>query len=201
MARGTAACFSLDKIRGVTVDVEAHVASVEPDDGVWLRGCVVHENVFLLDDVGGGQSLLGAYFVDRNKHGGVDGAHDIEEGAGDTLHACDAGFINFWCGCGVWGVLHLGPVRWHEPFVGRVLGAWGHGVLEAIQGFADRVGHGDVDVISGVVPFDGQATVLAARWVDGDGVIILERVDELGGVVCGKELDTKVVYIKGGGGG
>ena len=41
-------------------------------------------------------------------------------------------------------------------------------MLEAIQGFADSVGHGDVDVIAGVVPVDWQATVLAARWVDGD---------------------------------
>ena len=59
-------------------------------------------------------------------------------------------------------------------------------MLEALQGFADRVGHGDIDVIAGVFPFDGQATVLAARWVDGDGVIIPERVKEVGGVVSGK---------------
>ena len=50
----------------------------------------------------------------------------------------------------------------------RVLGARGHGVLEALQGFADSVGHGDVDVISGVVPVDFQAAVLAAGWVEGD---------------------------------
>ena len=51
--------------------------------------------------------------------------------------------------------------------MGRLLGARGHGVLEVLQGFVDRVGHGDLDVIGGVVPFDGQASVLAARWVDG----------------------------------
>ena len=64
--------------------------------------------------------------------------------------------------------MYLGSVRWRNKLVGRVLGARGHGVLEALQGFADRVSHGYVDVISGVVPFDGQAAVLAARWVDGD---------------------------------
>ena len=64
--------------------------------------------------------------------------------------------------------MHLGLVRWRKPLVGRVLGARGHGVMEALQGFVDRVGHGDVDIISGVVPFDGQAAVLAARWVDSD---------------------------------
>ena len=52
--------------------------------------------------------------------------------------------------------------------MGRVLGERGHGVLEALQGFVDRVGHGDVDIISWVVPFDGQAAVLAAIWVGGD---------------------------------
>ena len=55
--------------------------------------------------------------------------------------------------------MYLGPVHWREPLVGRLLGERGHGVLEALQGFADRVGHGDVDIISGVVPFDGQAVI------------------------------------------
>ena len=63
-------------------------------------------------------------------------------------------------------------------------------MLETFQIFADRVG----GVIFGVVSFDGQAAVLSARWVDGDGVIFSERVDEVGGVVCGKELDTEIVY-------
>ena len=47
--------------------------------------------------------------------------------------------------------------------MGRVLGERGHGVLEALQGFADNVGHGYVDVIDGVFPFDCQATVLTTR--------------------------------------
>ena len=52
--------------------------------------------------------------------------------------------------------------------MGRVLGARGCGLLEALQGFADSVGNGYVNVISGVVPVDCQTAVLAARWVDGD---------------------------------
>ena len=54
--------------------------------------------------------------------------------------------------------------------MGRVLGARECRVLEALQVFADSVGHGDVDVISGVVPVDCQTAVLAARWVDGDQI-------------------------------
>ena len=51
---------------------------------------------------------------------------------------------------------------------GECWGAHEHGVLEAFQGFVDRVGHEDVDVISRAVPFDGQAAVLDAIRVDGD---------------------------------
>ena len=38
VARSVTARFGLNNIRCVTVNVEAHVASVEPDDGVRLRG-------------------------------------------------------------------------------------------------------------------------------------------------------------------
>ena len=95
MACSTTARFGLDKIRCVAVDVEAHVASVEPDDGVRLCGCVVHENLFLLDGVRGGRRLLGTNFVECEEHGGVDGARDVEKGVGDALHARDAVFIKF----------------------------------------------------------------------------------------------------------
>ena len=115
--------------------------------------------------------MLGANFIECNEHCGVDGVRGVEESARDALHVFDAVFIKFWCDRGVGRLFRLGPIRRREPFVGRVLGERGLGVLEALQGFADGVGHGDVDVISRVVPFDGKPAVLAARWVDGDGVI------------------------------
>ena len=62
----------------------------------------------------------------------------------------------------------LAPYVGASHLWGGVLGERGHGLLEALQGFVEKVGHGDVDVISGVVPFDGQAAVLAATWVEGD---------------------------------
>ena len=52
--------------------------------------------------------------------------------------------------------------------MGRVLGARGHGVMEALKGFADSVGHGDVNIIARLVPVDCHTAVFAARWVDGD---------------------------------
>ena len=70
--------------------------------------------------------------------------------------------------------------------MGRVLGARGHRALEALQGFSDGVGHEDVDVIARVVPFDGKPAVLAARWVDSDGVMPPEPVEEVSIVDGGK---------------
>ena len=54
VSHNATASFGLDEIRCVNVDVEAHVASVEPDDGVQLCGFVVDEHLCLLDGVGGG---------------------------------------------------------------------------------------------------------------------------------------------------
>ena len=98
MARIAAVFFTLDEVRGIAVNVEAHVDSMEPDDGVRLRGHIVHEHFFLLDGVSGWQGFLGAYFVESDKHCGVNGTCNVEEGAGNTLHECDATFIKVWCG-------------------------------------------------------------------------------------------------------
>ena len=95
MAHGVATCFVLDDIHGVAVNLEAHVASVEPDDGVRLHGRVVYEHFFCLEGVIGWRGLLGAYFVERDKHRGIDSTCNVEEGSGDTLHACDATFVKF----------------------------------------------------------------------------------------------------------
>ena len=144
--------------------------------------------------------MLGTDFVERNKHGGVDRARDVEKGAGDALYARDAAFLKFRCSRGVGRLLHLGTIRRCETFVGRMLRARGHGVLEELQVFADRVEHGYVNVIARVVQFDIKFGVLASRGVDGDGLTCPERVKEVGDVVGGKELDSEVIYSKGEGG-
>ena len=144
--------------------------------------------------------MISADLIECDDHCGVDGARYVDKSAGYALHARDAAFVKFRCGCGVGRVLHLGPISRRGKFVGRVLGVRGHGVLEALQGFTDGFGHGDVDVIARVVPFDGKSEVLSSRGVDGNGAIRPERVEEVGGVVGGEEIDSKVIYSEGEGG-
>ena len=151
-----------------------------------MRGSVVHQHLRFLDGVGGGRSLLSADFVEHDKHGGIDGMIDVEKGSGDTLHARDAAFLKFRCSCGIRRVLHLGPIHRCEPFLGGVLRARGYGVLEVLQGFAEGVGHGYVDIVIRLVPINGKSTVPADIWVDGDGVIIPECIEEVCGVVSGE---------------
>ena len=69
---------------------------------------------------------------------------------------------------------------------------FGDAVLEALQGFTAGVGHVDVDVVFWVVPIDGQSTVLSARLVDSDGVILSQNIKEMGGVVVGEELEPSI---------
>ena len=97
--------------------------------------------------------------------------------------------------------MKFGTIHRCKPFVREILGTFGDGVLEAFQGFSDGVGHRYVDVVFWVVPIDGQYAVLAARWVDGDGVMILECIYEVSVVVGGEEIYSKVVYSKSEGGG
>ena len=144
--------------------------------------------------------MLGTNFIECDEHCGVDGARYVDKSAGDAFHARDAAFFKFRCGRGVGRVLRLGLIHRRKPFVGIVLRACGHGVLEALQGFADVVGNGDADVTVRVVPIDGESALLATRRVDGDRVILPECVDEVGGVVVGKEFDFKVIYSEGEGG-
>ena len=181
--------------------MKTHVASVKTNNGVRLGGSVVHQHLGLFDGVSGRRSLLRSDFVERNEHGGIDGARDVEEGAGDALHAFDTVFLKRRCCCGFGRVLDFGTIRRCEPFVGRILGAFRSGVLEAFQCVGDGVWHGDVDVVFWVVPPNGQSAVLAAGSVDGNGIMILEGIDEVGGVVGGEEFDAKVIYSKSEGGG
>ena len=73
MARSMTACFGMNKLRCVTVNVETHVTSVKTDDGVWLCWSIVHQNVCLLDGGDDGRSFLGADFVETYKNNGIDG--------------------------------------------------------------------------------------------------------------------------------
>ena len=70
--------------------------------------------------------------------------------------------------------------------MGRILGEFGGGVLEAFQVFAGGVWHGDVNGVFWVVPINGQSAVIADRWVNGDEVMLSGCIDEVGGVVGGK---------------
>ena len=54
VACSVTARFGMNKIRRITFNVESHVASVEPDDGVRLCICVVHHLLRFLDGVGVG---------------------------------------------------------------------------------------------------------------------------------------------------
>ena len=124
MACGAAARFRLDEICSVAVDVEAHVASVEPDDGAQLCCCVVHERFCLLDGVGGGKSFFGTNSIERNEYCGVDGESVVEEVAGDALHTCDAAFSSFGA------AVALGEYCTLDPYVGasHLWGeCWGRG--------------------------------------------------------------------------
>ena len=72
------ALFGLNQVLCVTVNVDTYFSSVKIDDYVWLCGNVVHQYFYVLDSVGDRRSFLGADSVERDYHGGINGARNKE---------------------------------------------------------------------------------------------------------------------------
>jgi hypothetical protein len=62
-----------------------------------------------------------------------------------------------------------------------------------VKGGRNIVGHGNVDIFFGVVPFYSEATIKFAFPVGGNGVKVLKGIDEVVGIVFANILDAKVI--------
>ena len=52
-----------------------------------------------------------------------------------------------------------------------------------------------------IIPIQVEAAVEGTRPIDGDGVVVLDRLDEVESVGLGKRLDPKIIHTQGEGGG
>ena len=118
---GPAAGFFDREVRGITVDMETHIAGVIADGGIGVGGDVVEELVdgFVCSGCCGG--LFGGDCVECDEHRAVDCSCVIEEGSDDALDAC---YFGWWedgeIGL-VDGVLYFGAVVGAVPLMRRVL--------------------------------------------------------------------------------
>ena len=78
-----------------------------------------------------------------------------------------------------------------------MLGAGRWCVLKSMEGFGDVAWHGDVDVLFGIVPIDGQTTIFTSCPLDGDMVGLLKGLDEMQGIIVAKVLDAEIIDCKG----
>jgi hypothetical protein len=77
--------------------------------------------------------------------------------------------------------------------MGCIFAAGWRVVSELVKGGRHVVGHGNVDKFFGVVPFDSEATIKFAFPVGGNGVKVLQGIDEMVGIVFANIFDAKVV--------
>eukprot|EP00978_Attheya_sp_CCMP212_P035731 scaffold157281_cov78-Attheya_sp.AAC.1 len=83
VATCSAPCLGFREVRGITVDLEAHVACIKADSGFGFGGTVVEE---LGDGLGFGLGVLrGSQGTKDNQHGGVHCTGIIEESADNFL--------------------------------------------------------------------------------------------------------------------
>jgi hypothetical protein len=144
----------------------------------------------------GGVGLGSSDSVEDDKHGWFNGNAVIQEWTDDLLQACHLAFVERRAGVKIRCVLNLCTVGWLIPFVGCIFTAGWHVVLELVKSSRNIVRHGDVIILRGVVPFDGEATLKFAFPVGRDDVKVLEGFDEVVGIVFSNVLDTKVVNNK-----
>ncbi len=144
-----------------------------------MGGRIVEELSAGLGGRGGAFGLGGGKGTEADKHGGVNGAGVVQEGADDFLEASFVGRVHWWRVVGRSGELGLGAVVGARPSVGGVLRPSGRGVGETLEGFFDVAGHGDVESACRIVPVEGEAEILGAGPVCGDLVETVEGVDEV----------------------
>ena len=78
-----------------------------------------------------------------------------------------------------------------------MLWAFGRRMLELMKGCLDIVGHGYVTGACNLVPCNGKSSEEGTGPVNGDGVKVLEGLDEVVGVFLADVLDPKVVGNEG----
>ena len=84
-----------------------------------------------------------------------------------------------------------------SPLVGVMLGPLRGGMAETLSRFLDIVGHGDIDIWSGlgsVIPIKGKATVSGAGPVDGHIIVFFDGCDEMVGVGFTEIFDTEIIH-------
>ena len=118
--------------------------------------------------------LSGSEGTERNEHGGVDGTGILAESADDLLESRDGGLVERGGVVGFGSELSWDSIVRFEPGMGRMLGTRGFWMLEALKGFGNIAGHGEVGSALTVVPLQGETNVLGTGPVGGDVVELAE---------------------------
>jgi hypothetical protein len=132
----------------------------------------------------GGVGLGSCDGAESDEHCWVNGNAVVQERTDDLLEAGHLGFVERRASVEIGCVLDFGAVGRLIPFVGCTAG-W--------RVCSNIVGHRNVNILLGVVPFYGEATIKFTFPGGGDDVKILKGFDEVVGIVFADVLDAKVV--------
>ena len=163
------------------------------DSGTGMCGEVIQHTVVLFDGIGGSTGLLGAEYIGHMKDGWINGTAIVQELPNALLEMfallCGGCFRAVWVGFG-----DGGGAEFERCVCGRaVYRAFGLRVVQGFKSFLNILGHGDVNISVWVVPFEGKATIEGTGPVNGDGVVLLECIDEVLGIGFVDVFDAKVI--------
>ena len=95
----------------------------------------------------------------RVKKSAVDGASVKQEGANDSLDADETAGVKWFGVVSRWGELDFGAIRGGSPGVRSMLGTLRTFGEVGVEGFFDVAGHGEVNGVGDVVPFESDAAI------------------------------------------
>ena len=155
VAARAAAGFRIGEVRGLTVDVQDHVAGGVANVRVRMNGGIVDQQQgFVVCFV----SALGLGCSDGTKgdeHGDVNGDRMVEESTENLLEKADGLWWKHGGVVKIFRVLDFGAIDGLRPGVRGILSAFGVGMFKILHCFVNVAWHGDVDSPVGVIPHKG----------------------------------------------
>lgn len=129
VASVAAASIGKDKVGGIRVDMQDHVAGMIPKDGGGVGGRIVQQHLASAHSFLGGGGLGTTNLVDGCEHRGVNSARVVKERSNAGLHVEFTGAIELG-GFIDGGQLEFLAIGWLGPLVRCMLGLFGEGMLE-----------------------------------------------------------------------
>jgi len=192
MSSSTAANIGKDKICSIGTNGKNHVTGMIADGGIGVCREIVKKHIAGLFGCLGRRSLTVGNFVQRDNDRWVAAAGIIEKETGDLLDSFDTEFVEEGRNVGR-SELCLLTVDRSQPAMRGMLRSGRWWMTQSEKCFGNVAGHRDVNVASGIVPFDRETEVTRPGPVFRERILGGEGVEKMAGIGSREEFNAEII--------